>query len=378
MELPPVTIDAVELRRVAVPLITPFRTAHGTVSTRDVLLVHVMSDSGEDGWGECVAEATPSYSSEYVDGAADVMRRHLLPAIAADSCGTAVAVEQALAPIHGHAMAKAALGTAVLDLELRTRGQSLAAALGATRSRVPAGVSVGIEDALETLVERVDGYVREGYERIKLKIRPGWDVDVVEAVRKRFGDELQLQVDANTAYGRGDARHLARLDEYGLLLIEQPLAVDDLLGHAALRQQLQTPICLDESITSAREAAQAITLGACEVVNIKPGRVGGLLEAKRIHDVCVAHGVPVWCGGMLETGIGRAANVALAALPGFSLPGDTSASSRYYERDVTDPFVLRAGHLDVPQGPGIGVRPLSDVLDEFTTDQEIIRMETLA
>jgi O-succinylbenzoate synthase len=220
---------------------------------------------------------------------------------------------------------------------------------------------------MPALLDVVEGYLDAGYLRIKLKIEPGWDIEPVRAVRERFGDIL-LQVDANTAYRRGDARHLARLDDFDLLLLEQPLAQDDLLGHAALARELTTPICLDESIVSARAAADAIALGACRIVNIKPGRVGGHLEARRIHDVCTAHDVPVWCGGMLETGLGRAANLALAALPGFAFPGDTSASDRYYTTDLTEPFVLSDGHLAVPTGPGIGVSPIPEVLERATTD----------
>jgi O-succinylbenzoate synthase len=220
----------------------------------------------------------------------------------------------------------------------------------------------------------VDGYLHAGYVRIKLKIEPGWDVAPVAAVRERFGDDVLLQVDANAAYTLADARHLARLDPYDLTLIEQPLDEEDMLGHVELATLVRTPICLDESITSARAAAHAITLGACRVVNIKPGRVGGYLEARRIHDVCLAHGVPVWCGGMLETGLGRAANVALAALPGFTLPGDTSGSDRYYATDITEPFVLDAGHLSVPTGPGIGVTPLPDALDALTTGTEWVAL----
>ncbi len=225
-------------------------------------------------------------------------------------------------------------------------------------------------NSIRELLDAVGGYLGAGYVRIKLKIEPGWDVAPVRAVRERFGDDILLQVDANTAYTVADARHLARLDPFDLLLIEQPLDEEDLLGHAELARQLRTPVCLDESITSARAAADAIALGACSIVNIKPGRVGGYLEARRIHDVCVAHGVPVWCGGMLETGLGRAANVALAALPGFTLPGDTSGSDRYYHTDITAPFVLRDGHLDVPCAPGIGVQPLPAELDAVTTATE--------
>jgi O-succinylbenzoate synthase len=231
---------------------------------------------------------------------------------------------------------------------------------------VPAGVSVGIMDTIPELLTAVGGYLAEGYVRIKLKIEPGWDIEPVRAVREEYGDDVLLQVDANTAYTLADARHLARLDPFDLLLMEQPLREDDLRGHAALATLVRTPICLDESICSARDAATAIALGACSVINVKPARVGGYLEARRIHDIAEANGVPVWCGGMLETGIGRGPNVALAALPGFVLPGDTSASSRYYEEDLTEPFELVDGHLDVPTGPGIGVEVRRDVLDACT------------
>jgi O-succinylbenzoate synthase len=229
-------------------------------------------------------------------------------------------------------------------------------------------------DSIPALLDAVGGYLDEGYVRIKLKIEPGWDVEPVRAVRERYGDEMLLQVDANAAYTPADARQLARLDSFDLLLIEQPLDEEDVLGHADLARLLRTPVCLDESIVSARAAAAAIRLGACSIVNIKPGRVGGYLEARRIHDVCAAHGVAVWCGGMLETGLGRAANVALAALPGFTLPGDTSGSARYYRTDITEPFVLDDGHLDVPAGPGLGVEPLPDVLGAVTTSTEWVRV----
>jgi o-succinylbenzoate synthase len=364
-------LSGVELRRIAMPLVAPFRTSFGTETAREVLLLRVESDSAE-GWGECVAMTDPLYSSEYVDAAADVLRRFLIPALPAAVDGSTVA--PALAKFKGHRMAKAALEMAVLDAELRAEGRTLARELGATRDAVPCGVSVGIMDSIPELLEAVGGYLAEGYVRIKLKIEPGWDVEPVRAVRERFGDDVLLQVDANTAYTAADARHLARLDPFGLLLIEQPLDEEDILGHAALARVVRTPICLDESITSARAAADAIRLAACEIVNIKPGRVGGYLEARRIHDVCVAHGVPVWCGGMLETGIGRAANVALAALPGFTLPGDTSGSARYYKTDITEPFVLADGHLPVPTGPGLGVTPLPEELAAVTLSTEWISL----
>ena len=357
----------VELRRIELPLVAPFRTSFGTETQRDILLVKVTTPDAE-GWGECVALSEPVYSSEYVDGAQDVLTRYLLPAMFAlpEAELTAAAVAPALEFVKGHPMAKAAIEMAVLDAELRARGESFGTFLGSVRDAVDAGVSVGIMSSIGELLEAVSGYIQDGYRRIKLKIEPGWDIEPVRAVRERFGDALLLQVDANTAYRVSDARHLAKLDAFDLLLIEQPLPEDDVPGHAELAAVVRTPICLDESITSAKSAADAIAMGACSIVNIKPGRVGGYLEARRVHDVCAAHGVPVWCGGMLETGLGRAGNVALAALPNFTLPGDTSASDRYYHRDITDPFVLEDGRLRVPTGPGLGVVPVADALAEAT------------
>jgi O-succinylbenzoate synthase len=364
-----VRLAEAELRRVRLPLVTPFRTSFGVERDRDVLLVRVVTADAE-GWGECVAAAEPRYSSEYADGAADVLRRFLLPAVADLPDLRPEAVAPALGFVKGHRMAKAALELAVLDAWLRARGMPLARYLGATRDRVPAGVSVGIMASLPELLDAVAGYLEAGYRRIKLKIEPGWDLEPVRAVRDRFGDELALQVDANAAYTLADVDRLAGLDPFGLLLVEQPLAEEDLLGHVELQRRLRTPICLDESITSAKAAADAVTLGACRIVNVKAGRVGGYLEARRLHDQCLARGVPLWCGGMLETGIGRAANVALAALPGFTLPGDTSASDRYFRLDLTAPFVLQDGHLAVPDGPGLGVAPLPEALAELTTSVE--------
>ncbi|MFE7611073.1 o-succinylbenzoate synthase [Streptomyces celluloflavus] len=364
-------LAGVELRRIAMPLVAPFRTSFATLTDREVLLLRVETEHHE-GYGECVTMADPLYSSEYTAAAVDVLRSHLIPALTALPSLDPWAVAPALAAFKGHRMAKAALETAVLDAWLRAHDLSLGQWLGATAERVPAGVSVGIMDSVPALLDAVEGYLSEGYLRIKLKIEPGWDVAPVRAVRERFGDDLLLQVDANTAYTLADAPQLARLDPYDLLLIEQPLDEEDIRGHAALGARVRTPICLDESIVSARSAADAIALGACSVVNIKPGRVGGYLEARRIHDVCAAHGVPVWCGGMLETGLGRAANVALAALPGFTLPGDTSASGRYYRTDITEPFVLADGHLDVPRGPGLGLTPVPERLAAVTTSTEWI------
>ena len=368
-----VRLEGIELRRIAMPLVAPFRTSFGTQLTKDALLLRAVTADGE-GWGECVAQVDPLYSSEYLDACLDVLRRFFIPALGERDRLTGPAVGQTVARFHGHRMAKAALEMAVLDAELRARGVPLSRELGAARTRVPCGVSVGIMSSIGELLEVVGGYLEAGYLRIKLKIEPGWDVAPVRAVRERFGDDVALQVDANAAYTLADAQQLARLDAFGLLLIEQPLPEDAILAHADLARLIQTPVCLDESITSAQAAADAIRLGACRIVNIKAGRVGGYLEARRIHDVCRAHGVPVWCGGMVETGLGRAANVALAALPGCTLPGDTSGSDRFFTTDITEPFVLDGGYLDVPAGPGIGVTPVPDLLDAVTTGSEWIAL----
>jgi O-succinylbenzoate synthase len=368
------TIDRVELRRIAMPLVSPFRTSFGSEVDRDILLVRVdLADGSGDtteGWGECVALAEPSYSPEYVDGAQQVIIQHLLPRLMAAGPMEAAGVAPALAKLHGHPMAKAALEMAVLDAQLRATDQSFASFLGAERTRIPSGVSVGIHDSTDELLAAVQGYVDDGYVRIKLKIEPGSDIDQVAAVRELIGPDTPFQVDANTAYRRTDGAHLARLDEFALLLIEQPLPEDDIIGHARLADEVETPICLDESLVSAAGTADAIELGACEIANIKPGRVGGYLEAVRIHDLCLARGIPVWCGGMLETGIGRAANAALAALPGFTLPGDISASTRFYARDiVTNPITITDGHVSVPTTPGLGFELDRDFLDSVTTSR---------
>ncbi|GAA1815661.1 o-succinylbenzoate synthase [Agromyces neolithicus] len=364
-------IKGFELRRVSMPLVSPFRTSFGTQTERDILLVRAVTDTSE-GWGECVTLPDPIYSPEYADGAEDVMRRFLIPTLFDADVADANAVGESLKHFKGHRMAKAALEMAVLDAELRAGGRSFARELGGVRSSVPSGVSVGIMDTIPQLLDAVGGYLNAGYVRIKLKIEPGWDVQPVRAVRERFGDDVLLQVDANTAYTLGDARHLAKLDAFDLLLIEQPLEEEDVIGHAELARIVTTPICLDESITSAQTAAAAIKLGATSVINIKPGRVGGYLEARRIHDLAVANGIPVWCGGMIESGLGRAANVALASLPGFTLPGDISASDRFYRADLTPAFVMADGHIDVLTGPGLGVEPIAEMLDELTTSTEWI------
>ena len=362
-------LEAVELRRIRMDLVAPFETSFGVQTEKDLLLVKAVMD-GAEGWGECVAGDKPDYSSEYVDAAQDVMLKHLLPRLL-DRDIAAADVAEELHWVHGHRMAKSAIEMAVLDAELRARGESFGQFFGSVRAEVDCGVSVGIQPSIADLLRVVNAFIDQGYRRIKLKIKPGWDVEPVRAVRERFGD-VPLQVDANTAYSVSDGPHLARLDPFHLLLIEQPLPEEQVLAHAQLAHLVQTPICLDESITSAQSASDAIELGACRVINIKPGRVGGYLEARRIHDLCLARSVPVWMGGMLETGIGRAGNVAMAAMQNFTLPGDTSASDRYYRRDITEPFVLHEGRLKVPRGPGLGVTVDEEYLDSITYWKELV------
>jgi O-succinylbenzoate synthase len=366
-----VNLTAVELFRTHLPLVRPFRTSFGTETVREALLVRAEGPDGE-GWGECVAGSEPLYSSEYLDAAWLTLKRFIVPRLLAASSPTAEQVPALLADLKGHRMAKAAVEMAVLDADLRARGSSFRSYFGGRPGSVEVGVSVGITGTIDELLDVVAWHVAEGYGRVKLKIEPGWDEEPVRAVREMLGAGFMLQVDANTAYAREEVEHLRRLDEFGLLLIEQPLDEEDLLGHAELAKHLETPICLDESIVSARSALDAIDVGACSIVNIKPGRVGGYLEARQIHDACRERGVPVWCGGMLETGLGRAANLGLATMPGFLLPGDISATDRYYHEDITPPFVLSDGRITVPEGPGLGVEVDRRTLDRLTSERETI------
>jgi O-succinylbenzoate synthase len=372
----PVALEGFELRVLHLPLVSPFTTSFGTETVREVIVVRALTSDGE-GWGEMVTQADPLYSSEYTQGAWDVALRFLAPALLDGGAGTpgrlaAEDIAGILEPFKGHRMAKAGLELAVLDAALRAEGRSFGEYAGAVRDRVASGVSVGIQRDPAALVDAVRGYLDDGYVRIKIKIKPGRDVHDTAAVRDAFGG-IPLQVDANSAYTMADADTLAELDRFDLLLIEQPLQEDDLVDHATLARRLHTPVCLDESIVSDKAAADALALGSASVINIKAGRVGGYLEALRIHDRCFAAGVPVWCGGMLETGIGRAANAALAALPGFTLPGDVSASDRFYTRDiVTEPAVLEDGHVRVPTGHGLGIEIDPVALDDFTVARETL------
>jgi O-succinylbenzoate synthase len=365
-------LEGFELRVLHLPLVSPFTTSFGTETVREVIVVRALTADG-DGWGEIVTQESPLYSSEYTHGAWDVATRWLIPTLLGRGTVAPEEIKSILDPFVGHRMAKAGLELAVLDAALRAEGRPLGEYLGAVRDRVPSGVSVGIQRDPDALVDAVGGYLDEGYVRIKIKIKPGRDIGDTAAVRDAFGT-IPLQVDANSAYTLADLDTLAELDRFDLLLIEQPLQEDDIVDHATLARHLTTPVCLDESIVSLKAAADALALGAASVINIKAGRVGGYLEAVRIHDLCRDAGIPVWCGGMLETGIGRAANAALAALPGFTLPGDISASSRFYHRDVvTEPVVIEDGHVRVPTGPGLGVEIDPVALDDFTVERALLR-----
>ena len=364
-------IERIELRYIKLPLKYHFETSYIRSFQRDTILVTVWAD-GVEGWGESAIEAGPWYSPETVETAWHVQREFLAPMLLGKQLETAAEAFDRLALVRGHNMAKTGLEEALWDVEARQRGISVAQLLGSTKPRIESGVSVGIQDTPDELLELVEGYLAQGYRRIKVKIKPGWDVEVVRTLRQRW-PEVPLMVDANSAYTLEDADHLAALDDFDLMMIEQPLAYDDIYQHSLLQRQLRTPVCLDESIHTPAHALAALELGSCRIINIKPGRVGGLAQARRIHDMCRERGVPVWCGGLLEVGVGRAHNVAIASLPGFTLPGDVSASDRYFERDVVEPpFCLNSdGTMAVPQGPGIGVEVDRAFLDEVTVRREV-------
>ncbi|MCU1395948.1 MAG: menC [Ilumatobacteraceae bacterium] len=356
-----------ELRRLKMPLVRPFRTSFGTETVREVMIARVVTDQGE-GWAECSIESDPLYLSEFLDAADHVFSDHLVPRLFAHGALRAEDVADILEPVKGHRMAKATLEMALLDVQLRAEGISFQQYIGGTRDRIPVGVSVGMTDTVDELVDNVAGYIVDGYTRVKLKIEPGFDIEPVRRVREANPD-VMLQVDANTAYFTKDIDHLAQLDAFDLLLIEQPFGEDDLVGHAELARRITTPVCLDEAIRSLDHTRTALALDAAHIINVKPARVGGYIAAAAIHDHCVAAGIPVWCGGMLETGIGRAANLALASMPGFTLPGDISASKRYWTRDITAPFEMVDGHITVPTGPGFGVEVDIDFVDEITFER---------
>ena len=359
-------ISSVSLYHLRMPLVSPFETSFGRIETRDCVIVEALA-GGMSGFGECPADRDPGYSYETCDTAWHILQDFLIPSVLNQNLESARDLQDRLSMVRGHPMAKAGLEMALWDLLGKSQGRSLADMLGSVRHSVEVGVSVGIQASPQALADVVERYISQGYRRIKIKIKPGRDVQEATAVRTRFAD-IRLQVDANSAYTLASAPALKGLDELNLLLIEQPLAEDDLWDHSRLQAQFATPICLDESILSERHARQALEMGACRVINIKAGRVGGLSEAVAIHDLCFARNVPVWCGGMLETGVGRAANLALAGLPGFTLPGDISATARYYKEDVTqEQFYLNPDStITLPVGPGLGVTVDREKLGRYT------------
>ena len=368
------TIERIALREIRLPLREPFRISSGVVSERRILLIELQDGEGTTAWSECVAGESPNYGPETVDTAWLAIRAWVAPRILGASIDGPREVHALLTrDFRGHEMAKAAVEMGVWALAAERQGESLSHLLGGVRERIDVGVSLGIQPTPEALVERAAAAHRQGYRKIKLKIQPGADVAFVAAVREALGSDAHLMVDANNAYTLADADHLGRLDDFELMMIEQPLERDDLVRHAQLQQCLRTPICLDESITSAARAEDMITLGAGRIINIKPGRVAGFTASIAIHDLCAASGIPVWCGGMLESGIGRAHNVALASLPNFTLPGDLSPSARYWERDIVTPewTMDSAGTTRVPRDrPGLGVAIDLDRVDQLTVRRE--------
>jgi len=365
-------LHTVELIHVRVPLRRPFRTAYGDTTHKEALLIRAETDGGV-GWGECAAEVAPSYTAEFVDSAWLVLRDHLVPRLQASAWSSYEELDDRLATVRGHPMAKAAVETALLDAHLRERAKSLASYLGATRPTVPVGVVVDLDDHLSETVETAQARAGEGYRRIKVKIMPGRDLDIVRAVRMALGDSVDVWVDANGRYVLAD-RALRDLDELGLGLIEQPLDPDAWTDHGALARELTTAVCLDESIRSIADARLARHLGAADVVNVKPSRVGGVRAARQIVDECAAAGIGAWVGGLLDLGINRAVNLAVAALDGCNLPGDISATDRYFDRDITEPFVLdRNGSLSVPSAPGIGVEVDAAAVALYTVAQITLR-----
>jgi O-succinylbenzoate synthase len=369
-------VRRVTLRDIRLPLKEPFRISSGVTTDRHILLVELHAADGMTAWGECVADETPNYSPETIETCRLAIRSWLAPVVLHRRFGTAAEVRAALEPgVRGHRMAKAAIEMTMWALEAEQRKVPLAALLGGSRTEIPVGISLGIQRSADALAAKAVAARDQGYRRVKLKIMPGADIEYVASVRRAVGDDLALSVDANAAYMPADTDHLARLDAFGLVMIEQPFEPEDLRRHAALQARLRTPICLDESITSPARAEDAMALGSARIVNIKPGRVGGFLSAKEIHDVCAAHQVPVWCGGMLESGIGRAHNVALASLPNFSLAGDLSPSARYWARDIVTPeWTMSAdGLVTVPRDSvGLGVTVDFNRIDDLTTRVEEI------
>jgi o-succinylbenzoate synthase len=366
-------IEAITLREIHMPLVHFFETSFGRTYSRRILLVTVHTE-GVDGWGECVAGEDPFYSSEWIESAWPTMKHYLIPALLGKRIESARDGPALFAKVRAHRMAKAALENALWDAEATRKRQPLWKLLGGKRHEIPCGVSIGIQDSVEQLLEKIQIELAAGYRRIKIKVKPGWDVNVLEKIRSRWAD-ITLSCDANSAYTLDQVEHLRKFDQFNLLMIEQPLWNDDIYYHSRLQKELRTSICLDESIINARSAAFAVETGACRIVNIKVGRVGGFSEALKIHDVCADQKIPVWCGGMLETGIGRAHNIALSTRENFSLPGDVSASKRYWKEDIIDPEVEVSpqGMIAISDQPGTGYCVKRELIEKLTVRKETLR-----
>jgi o-succinylbenzoate synthase len=366
-------IETITLREIQMPLVHFFETSFGRVHSRRILLLTADCE-GVKGWGECVAAEDPFYSSEWIETAWSTIKHYLAPAVLGRSLAAAHECAGLMAKVRGHRMAKAAIENALWDAEAQQKQQPLWKLLGGVTREIRCGVSIGIQDSVEQLLDKVETELAAGYLRIKVKVKPGWDVNVLERIRSRWPD-IVLSCDANSAYRLDEVEHLRKFDRFKLLMIEQPLWNDDIYYHARLQRELGTAICLDESIRHARDAAAAVETGACRIVNIKVGRVGGFSEARKVHDVCQANQVPVWCGGMLESGVGRAHNIALSTLPNFRLPGDVSASKRYWKEDIIEPEVevSARGTITVSDQPGTGYRIREDLIENLA-----VRKETFA
>lgn len=366
-------IERITLRHIKMPLVHFFQTSFGRTYERDMILVEVMAQ-GVSGWGEITCGENPFYNEEWTHSAWSIAKDYVAPRLIGHELASAAEAGARSEHIRGHFMARGGVEAAVWDLSARLHGVPLAKEIGGgARTEIPCGVSIGIQDTVEQLLKKIETEVNAGYQRIKMKIAPGWDIDVIRQVRAAF-PSIKVMADANSAYTLADIDHLKRLDEFHLMMIEQPLAHDEIIDHVKLQAALDTPICLDECIRSVHHAEQAIRMRACRIINIKLGRVGGFAEAKRVHDVCQQHNIPVWCGGMLESGIGRAHNIALSTLPNFVLPGDVSASKRYWKRDVIEPWVevSPAGTITVPEGPGFGFQIDHDFLRSIQVREETV------
>jgi O-succinylbenzoate synthase len=367
-------IQSIELREIRLPLIHFFETSFGRTTERRIVLARVTDANGVEGWGECTCGEGPFYSDEWTDPAWDTLREFLAPMMLEQEFESAAHAFSLMSPVRGHRMAKATLETACWDLEAKSAGVPLWKHLGGTRSEIACGVSIGIQDSPEMLLEKIRREVDAGYQRIKIKIKPGWDLKIVERVRQEFPD-IRLMADANSAFKLSDVPLFQQLDHFNLMMLEQPLAHDDIFDHSVLQRQIQTPVCLDESIHSAEDAKHAISMESCKIINVKLGRVGGHAEAKRIEKVARNCEIPIWCGGMLESGIGRAHNIAMSTLAGFTLPGDVSASARYWEEDIIEPpvRVSARGTITVPDAPGIGFAVNVPRIEALTVRKEVIR-----